>query len=166
MLYYIGLGSNLGRRETNLQDALKELTNAGLRVCARSSLYCSEPVGPREQPWFVNQVVAVESPLEPPALLFLLQSVEKSLGRRKTTPKGPRLIDLDILLAGDLVLETENLVIPHREMHRRRFVLLPLVEIGSHVRHPIHKKSAVELLSECGDEAQVRLLKETRQCQD
>ena len=159
MNYYIGLGANLGRLEEQLKQAIQMIEDSGVVICARSSLYCTEPVGFEDQPWFVNQVILARSPIKPDKMLLKLKTIEESMGGRKKIPKGPRFIDLDILLADDIILQMENLTVPHPEMHKRRFVLVPLTEIAPHVCHPILKKSAGQLLRECRDESTVRLIK-------
>ena len=158
MDYYIGLGSNLGQLETQLKNALQMIENSGQVICARSSLYRTEPVGFEGQAWFVNQVIMVRSQIEPDRMLMELKTIEENMGRRKTIPNGPRTIDLDILLAGDIIMQMESLIIPHPLMHMRRFVLIPLAEIAPHVRHPVYKKSARQLLRECRDKSRVRLI--------
>jgi 2-amino-4-hydroxy-6-hydroxymethyldihydropteridine diphosphokinase len=137
---FLGLGSNLGDRERNLRAAAERLTAAGTEVLASSSLYETAPQDLLDQPWFLNQVLKVETSLFPMQLLRLVQQVERELGRDRgpaAIPKGPRLIDIDILLYGKAVVETPQLVIPHRAMMGRRFVLEPLVEIEPELRHPV-----------------------------
>jgi 2-amino-4-hydroxy-6-hydroxymethyldihydropteridine diphosphokinase len=164
MEYYIGLSSNLGRLEIQLKDALKMIEDSGDAIWARSSLYFTEPVGLQDQPWFINQVIMVASSIEPDRMLLKLKKIEERMGRIETVPKGPRIIDLDILLAGDIIINTERLTVPHPEMHKRRFVLVPLVEIAPLVSHPIQKKSAERLLKECRDNSRVRLFEEMDNC--
>jgi 2-amino-4-hydroxy-6-hydroxymethyldihydropteridine diphosphokinase len=146
-LVYLSLGSNLGNRAANLEAAIQQLSALGT-VIARSSLYETEPVEVERQPWFVNCVVAIETELMPKQLLSRVLAIEQKMGRRRTQPKGPRIIDIDILLFANSVVDTPSLTIPHPAMHQRRFVLEPLAEIAPDLRHPVLKKSARELLSE------------------
>jgi 2-amino-4-hydroxy-6-hydroxymethyldihydropteridine diphosphokinase len=146
-LVYLSLGSNLGNRAANLEVAIQQLSALGT-VIARSSLYETEPVEVERQPWFVNCVVAIETELMPKQLLSRVLAIEQKMGRRRTQPKGPRIIDIDILLFANSVVDTPSLTIPHPAMHQRRFVLEPLAEIAPDLRHPVLKKSARELLSE------------------
>ncbi|MBA2475937.1 MAG: 2-amino-4-hydroxy-6-hydroxymethyldihydropteridine diphosphokinase [Actinobacteria bacterium] len=129
---YVGLGANLGSREQTIRRAL-ELLHDGFetRVVAVSTLRETDPVGLSEQPRFLNGVAVLETSLEPGELLDRLLSVERSLGRTRDGPRfGPRTIDLDLLLAGDAVLEEPGLTLPHPRLHERRFVLEPLVEVA------------------------------------
>jgi 2-amino-4-hydroxy-6-hydroxymethyldihydropteridine diphosphokinase len=121
-------------------------------------LYQTQPVGNADQPWFVNQVVEVETNLTPWQLLALLQSLEKKMGRTKSIRNGPRLIDLDILLAENTILDTADLTIPHPRMAARNFVLVPLSEIAPDVLHPVLGKSAAVLLAESCDRSAVHKL--------
>ena len=136
MIYHLGLGSNLGRRAANLARARRLLERGGVEVLAASSVYETEPADYPDQPWFLNQVLEVRSGLEPPELLRLAKEIEVRMKRAATVPKGPRTIDIDILFAGDLVLETPGLVLPHPRVHLRNFVLVPLAEIAPGMRHP------------------------------
>lgn len=142
---YLSLGSNLGDRAANLETAIQNLRELGT-VSARSSLYETEPVEVERQPWFLNCVVAVETELMPKQFLSRALAIEQKMGRRRTQPKGPRIIDIDVLLFGASILNTPALTIPHPAMHERRFVLEPLAEIAPDVRHPVFKKTARELL--------------------
>ncbi len=137
VIYHLGLGSNLGRRAANLARARRLLARHGLEIRKESSVYETEPVDVRDQPWFLNQAIEVRSDLAPAALLAVIKSVEAAMKRAPTVPKGPRVIDIDILLAGDLVVETAELVIPHPRLHLRNFVLAPLREIAPRARHPV-----------------------------
>jgi 2-amino-4-hydroxy-6-hydroxymethyldihydropteridine diphosphokinase len=139
---YIGIGSNVGGRK-----AIEFLSEVG-RVIRVSSLYYTEPVGYKEQEDFINAVAAVETDSSPAELLSRCRSIEDRLGRTRTVRWGPRTIDLDILLYGDLVLDEPELVIPHPLMATRKFVLAPLVEIVPTAFHPVLNKTAAELLQE------------------
>jgi 2-amino-4-hydroxy-6-hydroxymethyldihydropteridine diphosphokinase len=144
-LAYLSLGSNVGDREAQLRAAQARLTPLG-RLVAVSSLYETEPVEFIEQPWFLNCVVALETGKTPPQLMAEILGIEEEMGRRRVQKKGPRVIDIDILLFGDIVINTENLTIPHPAMHQRRFVLEPLAEIAPEVLHPLFDKTIRELL--------------------
>jgi len=184
---YLGLGSNLGDREENLERAISGIETAGFQVLDMSSVYETEPVDYREQPWFLNQVVMLGPPAHRAAgyrgaeeLLGCLLKLEKIMGREKLLRAGPRIIDLDLLLYGDLIIghkepqgarETSaiadrgvmdkdaevELVVPHPRLHLRRFVLVPLSELAADLVHPVFGKTIAELLSTVTDESGVKL---------
>ena len=125
---YLGLGSNIGETRDNIENAL-ELLESKVKILKRSSFYETEPVGFKDQPWFLNIVIKGETELNPYELLEYTQSIEKGMKRIKTIINGPRNIDVDILLYDDLKIESENLTIPHPRMQERNFVMVPLFEI-------------------------------------
>jgi 2-amino-4-hydroxy-6-hydroxymethyldihydropteridine diphosphokinase len=155
---YLSLGSNLGDRVKNLRDAIAVLRKAGVDVTRISSIYETEPVDYLDQPWFLNIAVEAETELPGVALLKGLRQIEADMGSNKLVPKGPRLIDLDILLYGDETIKTPELQVPHPRMHLRRFVLEPLAEIAPNVRHPVSGLSATEMLANSPDKSTVRKL--------
>ncbi len=144
---YLSLGSNVGGRERSLQSAIDLLGISGLRILRSSSVYETEPLEFRAQGWFLNLVLEAESGLFPLQLLHTIQRVEKDLGRRRIVAKGPRSIDIDILLLGKFVVETPDLVIPHPRMHERRFVLEPMAELAPEFRHPVLRRTMRDLLA-------------------
>lgn len=153
---YLSLGSNLGDRVANLREAIRRLGRLG-NVKQVSSFYETEPVEFTQQPWFVNCAVELQTALSPRDLLNGMLAIEQVMGRERVQPKGPRLIDLDILLFGDTVIHEPGLTIPHPAMHERRFVLEPLVEIAPQITHPLLKRSAADLLQSLPpDSADVR----------
>jgi len=143
-LVYLSLGSNLGDRAANLNDAIARLKKIG-DILAASSYYETEPVEFTAQPWFLNCVVALETEKMPKQLLTAILDIEQQMGRRRSQQKGPRIIDIDILLFGSSVVDTKNLTIPHPALDERRFVLEPLAEIAPDLRHPVLKRSMREL---------------------
>jgi 2-amino-4-hydroxy-6-hydroxymethyldihydropteridine diphosphokinase len=143
-LAYLSLGSNTGDRADNLRAAIARLGQFG-RVVAVSSLYETEPVEFTNQPWFLNCALALETDKLPGQLLHDVLAIEQDMGRRRTEAKGPRNIDIDILLFGDEIVEEKGLRIPHPGLPTRRFVLEPLVEIAPEVLHPVLKKTVQEL---------------------
>ena len=155
MIYFLSLGSNLGNKTRNLARAGRLLRESGVEILAASSIYLTEPVDNRDQPWFANQAIEVRSSLDPQAILKLAKSIEARMRRVPTAAKGPRTIDIDILFAGDLVVDLPDLVIPHPRLAQRNFVLVPLCEIAPEIRHPILGKTVRELATASGDCARV-----------
>jgi len=154
---YVGLGSNLdspaGPPVEMVRAAIESLGTMGV-ILARSSLYRTAPVGYENQPPFINAVVALRTEQDPEKLLKCLLAIERSFGRDRTIalPKGPRTLDLDLLLMGDLIHESPTLVVPHPELPHRRFVLAPLAEIAPEAVHPVLRRTINELLAELPDE--------------
>ena len=142
---YVALGSNLGDKEANLRKALELLEERGVEVVKTSSFICTEPYGVTDQPQFLNGVCEVRTSMVPLALLHTLLEVEQEMGRVRLRHWGERNIDLDLLLYEDVVLDTEELKLPHPDMQNRDFVLLPLAEIAPELVHPILQKSIEEL---------------------
>jgi 2-amino-4-hydroxy-6-hydroxymethyldihydropteridine diphosphokinase len=147
---YLSLGSNIGERQENLEQALTLLEAAGIRIVHRSSIYETEPQDVANQPWFLNMVVECETRFFPVQLLTTVLNIEREMGRKRaagTLRRGPRLIDIDILLYGNAAMETPRLVVPHPRMLERRFVLEPLLEIAPGLRHPTTREPLSKYLS-------------------
>ena len=184
---YLGLGSNLGDREANLQEARERIEKLGHSILRASSIYETEPVGYADQPWFLNQVIEVrlssqtlsfetapDTIKDDPSTIAFLQAgdfleslldIERDMGRERIIVNGPRVIDIDLLLLGEMILaETTGLemaraeiIVPHPRMHLRRFVLEPLCEIAPDLIHPGTGKTISDLLAELNDPAIVRV---------
>jgi 2-amino-4-hydroxy-6-hydroxymethyldihydropteridine diphosphokinase len=145
---FIGLGSNLGERETQIRLALDDLARLpGTHLIKASSLYDSEPVGEVDQPNFLNAVAEIDTELTARQLLWNLLLIERRLGRVRTQKWGPRTIDLDLLLYGSLVVDEPDLQVPHPELIRRSFVLVPLVELDPQLVHPVTNETLLNHLS-------------------
>jgi 2-amino-4-hydroxy-6-hydroxymethyldihydropteridine diphosphokinase len=153
---YLSLGSNVGARDENLNAAIALLPATGVQLCRVSSFYETEPVDYLDQAWFLNCVVRSETQLPALALLRGLRAIESRLGSKKLIAKGPRLIDIDVLLYGQATIETPGLQVPHPRMTQRRFVLVPLAEIAPGLRHPSWPGTAQELLAKTPDKSEVR----------
>ncbi len=156
---FIGIGSNIGNSANNCLTAIESLSSdKRARFLARSSLYVTSPVSSIAQDDFINCAVCVmwnDSPLN---LLTLLNNIEEMMGRERVVKHGPRIIDLDILLFGDLMLDTHSLKIPHPELHKRRFAIVPCIEIDPALIHPRYKRLLKDFLADIGDEQQIRIL--------
>lgn len=149
---YIGFGSNIGDRLSHIQKALDTLSKTeGIILQRISSIYATDPVGYETQAQFLNGVAAIQTTLSPLSLLHTLKNIETAIGRRHRIRWGQREIDLDILIYGDLCIQTEKLVIPHPEMHLRGFVLVPLEEIAPDFVHPVFQESIQTLLNRLED---------------
>lgn len=159
MRYYLSLGSNLGRRPANLAAARRRLGLGGVAIIRASSIYRTAPVDIVDQPEFLNQVLEVRTGLPPRELLSLVKSIETDMGRVPSRPKGPRMIDIDILLAGRIILRTPGLTIPHPRLASRNFVLIPLREIAPGAVHPGLHKTIRVLARESADRSAVSLLR-------
>lgn len=144
---YLGLGSNLGDREANLRAAIAALAAALGPVIQTSSFWETEPMEVTDQPWFLNAVIGLATAQPPAAVLEIALDIERSLGRVRSRAKGPRLIDIDLLLYGMQQLAGPAMIIPHPAMHLRRFVLAPLAEIAPDAIHPVFMRSAAALLA-------------------
>ena len=156
-IIYLSLGSNLGDRAANLDGAIAALPGGDVRVLRRSSFYETEPVDFLEQPWFLNCAVEAETSHSPVQLLGALQGIERMFRSKKLVPRGPRIIDLDILFYGVSVIHAEGIEIPHPRMANRRFVLVPMAELAPGLRHPELDATIAELLAATPDKSIVRL---------
>lgn len=157
---YIGIGSNLGNKRENYQEARERIAKIPkTKIVRESSLYESEPLGDSKE-WFVNGAVEIETDLRAELLLQKLKNIERAMGRKKVRKRwGARIIDLDILLFDNMILNKKNLKIPHPEMHNRKFVLIPLCEIAPQITHPVLAMTISELLVNVKDEKRVSLMR-------
>jgi 2-amino-4-hydroxy-6-hydroxymethyldihydropteridine diphosphokinase len=154
---HLSLGSNVGDRAKNLRDAIAALGYAGASVVRVSSVYETEPVDYLDQPWFLNCAVEAQTELAALDLLHAVRGIEAQMGSKKLIAKGPRLIDIDILLYGNEIIDTPELQVPHPRMHLRRFVLEPLAQIAPNAHHPVSRLSISELLARTPDKSAVRV---------
>lgn len=188
---YLGLGSNVGDREANLREAIGRIQKLGIEVVRESSIYETEPVGFTDQTWFLNQVIETRilagltpehelilgdartvPELQAGTLLGELLRIEHEMGRERTIPNGPRVIDIDLLLFGDMITAHSkadeewsldlDIVVPHPRMHLRRFVLEPMRDIAPEVVHPVLKTSCREMLASLDYDSRVRLFRRRR----
>jgi 2-amino-4-hydroxy-6-hydroxymethyldihydropteridine diphosphokinase len=153
---YIAIGSNIGERENNLHEALDLLAESGLKIKKVSGFYETEPVDYLDQSWFLNAVLEAETSLSAIDLLHTLGGIERRMGSKKAFAKGPRLIDLDLLLYAQESFETPELQIPHPRMLNRRFVLVPLAEIAPTLKHPSWPAAAAEMCNRTSDTSIVK----------
>lgn len=159
---FLSLGSNLGDRIVLLQQVLNALGKDAGKIVNASSWYETEPVGKISQPWFVNCVAQLRTELAPEQMFAACRAIEDRLGRMRTQRWGPRTADIDILFYGGQIIRTPQLTIPHPELLRRRFVLVPLAQLAPDFIHPEIKKTVRQLLNECGDASIVRRLEHPR----
>jgi 2-amino-4-hydroxy-6-hydroxymethyldihydropteridine diphosphokinase len=185
---YVGLGSNIGDRKANLKEAGERIEKLGIEITRQSSIYETEPVGFTDQPWFLNQVIQAKLPADltsqgdhetiaaerAEALLSELLDIERDMGRKRTVANGPRVIDIDLLLFGDMtiahlkgdqdlsLMNRTGIAVPHPRMHLRRFVLEPLCEIAPELMHPVLKKTCREILASLDDASTVRRYNNSR----
>jgi 2-amino-4-hydroxy-6-hydroxymethyldihydropteridine diphosphokinase len=154
---YLSLGSNIGDRAKNIARAIEALNARGVPVTRESSLYETEPLEIRQQPWFLNCAVEAQTELTPERLMAVLLEIEREMGRERLIPKGPRLIDMDILLYGSEIVREPGLEIPHPRMAERKFVLIPLAEIAGEVNHPVSMMTIAEMLEAIADRSEVKM---------
>jgi 2-amino-4-hydroxy-6-hydroxymethyldihydropteridine diphosphokinase len=159
MKYFLSLGSNLGNRGKNLKQALSFLENECVEIIQSSSVYETQPVDLPSQPWFYNQVVEIEVGIDPQGLLSLVKRIEQKMGRIPEVQKGPRIIDMDILLAENMVIHTKELKIPHPSLDRRNFVLIPFSEMAAETVHPILNQTIQSILENSSDHSVVKKVK-------
>ncbi len=156
MRYFLSLGSNLGDRENNLTLALSLLEKGGVEILKMSSFYETQPVDFPSQPWFYNQLVEVRTKANPGALLDLIKKIEQKMGRKRRLKKGPRIIDIDIILAEGSVIRKKELKIPHPRMEKRNFILLPFVEISPDTVHPVFNEDMKTLWKKSDDRSIIK----------
>ncbi len=159
MRYFLSLGSNLGDKEKNLTLALFSLEKEGVEILKMSSLYETQPVDFPSQPWFYNKLVEVRTKANPEALLDLVKKIEQKMGRKRGEKKGPRIIDIDIILAEESVIRKKELKIPHPRMEKRNFVLLPFIEISPDTVHPVFNEDMKTLWKKSDDRSIVKQIK-------
>ena len=157
MKTFLLLGANLGDRMLTLKWAADQIAERVGTVLRQSALYETAPWGVTDQPAFLNQVLLVETTLPPETVLAQTQAIEKELGRTRREKWEARTIDIDLLYYGQFVLQTDTLTLPHPYLHQRRFTLVPLAEVAPGFRHPVLRKTTLELLAECEDESEVAL---------
>jgi 2-amino-4-hydroxy-6-hydroxymethyldihydropteridine diphosphokinase len=154
---FLLIGGNIGDRLSNLEKACVEIENSAGKIIRQSQVYETAAWGITEQPAFLNQVLLIETNKSATILLTILLQIEKNSGRIRTVKFGPRLIDIDILFFNNEVISIENLIIPHPELHKRRFALVPLHEIAPEFEHPVLHKTVSEMLKNCADTLDVKI---------
>ena len=157
MLVGISLGSNIGDRLGTIRQASLLLKGMGIQIVASSDIFETAPWGVKEQPWFLNACLLVDTSVSPRELLSRLQSIENRLGRVSRFRWGPREIDLDLLFMDGLAVDEEDLVLPHPEMHNRSFVLVPLNQVAPDWVHPLLHRRVRELLGQVSVEEVLRI---------
>lgn len=162
-LYHLILGSNLGDRAGQIKLAKRLIFEQIGSIESESSLYETQPWGHEEQPWFINQAIATSSPLEPALMLYAIKKIEKEVGRKPAEKWHERHIDIDIILAENTVVNDEKLTLPHPLFHLRNFTLIPLMEIGANLMHPILGKTVEELFTESRDMGEVFIYNQDEQ---
>jgi 2-amino-4-hydroxy-6-hydroxymethyldihydropteridine diphosphokinase len=143
---YFSIGSNIGNKKENLKNAINLLQKNNINIKKISSVYKTEPIGIKKQPYFYNICVKAKTDLTPQKILKIIKKIEKKLGRTKNIKWGPRIIDIDILFYNNIILYAKNLKIPHPEIKKRKFVLIPLYEIDKKIYHPVEKKTIKNML--------------------
>lgn len=155
---YLGLGSNVGNRAANLRSAIALLEKEVGKVAKKSRVYETQPWGKTDQDAFLNQVVMLNTTLDPREMLDKISRAERELGREQKEKWGPRIIDIDILFYGKRIVRDKGLEIPHPDLHKRAFVLVPMMEIAPELEHPVLKKQIDELYMDCDDLSDVIML--------
>ena len=153
---FLGLGSNQGDRELNLRNSIKLLNSRVGKVLNTSGIYESEPWGVKNQNYFLNQVIEIETLIDPNDLLNICKNIEYDMGRKPEIRWGKRVIDIDILYYQSKVINQENLKIPHKLMHERKFIMIPLNDLNENHLHPILKITNKEILNKCIDSCNVK----------
>jgi 2-amino-4-hydroxy-6-hydroxymethyldihydropteridine diphosphokinase len=158
--YYLHLGSNKGDRTSYLSNAIKQIADKIGHVTDQSAIYQTEPWGKKDQDDFLNMAIKVESNLSPEDALNATKKIETAMGSEKKEKWGPRIIDIDILYCDDLIMEKDNLVIPHPHIYERNFVLIPLMEIAGDFIDPVKEMSIEDIFDLCKDESEVLMFEE------
>ena len=153
---FLGLGSNQGDRELNLKNSIKLLNSRVGKVLNSSGIYESEPWGVKNQNYFLNQIIEIETHIDPNDLLNICKNIEYDMGRKPGIKWGKRVIDIDILYYQSKVINQKKLIIPHKLMHERKFVMIPLNDLNENHLHPILKISNKEILNKCIDSCKVK----------